>query len=127
MLRLIPFLAVIWFPFSEAPQPAPTMRSNVIVTPIAPSPVEVNRACKHNVNGYDELQACESECSAIGGITNRPEPGWNPWAPVILAQPHTNLAMQSCEVVTIGGQLTRICRCFDPGLMTSNAAPGRKS
>jgi len=106
-------LAVLWFPYAETPQPAPTLRSNVIAVPIAPAQPEPDRRC--SLPG--EMEQCRTYCSRIGGV-KRTEPGWNPNAPVVLASYQPQAVLLGCDVRTIGGSMTLVCTCGDPGLQT---------
>jgi len=110
-MKALALLALIWFPFAETPQPAPTLRGNIIAVPIAPSPVEPDRRC--SLPG--EMQQCRDYCGRIGGIVPKGSP-WDPFAPISLSSHYTPyLAVRSCEVKTVGGQLSLVCECFSPG------------
>lgn len=112
-------VAALYFPFAETPQPAPVLKSNVIAIPIAGAP-EPDRRC--SLPG--ELQQCIDYCGAIDK-KRRPEPGWGPGTPIllraVLSAPNPwepQQSVYSCDVRTIGGFLSLVCVCFNPGNQT---------
>ena len=120
-------LLALMFQFAAPTAPVATMPKGpgVIVIGEAPTP-QPDRRC--SLPG--EMQQCIDYCHAAGGIKKAPEPGWNPWDPRVLgtlkaALPPTvpnpfeqHLAVQSCDVHTVGGFMTLVCQCFDPGNVT---------
>ena len=72
------------------------------------SPLEVNRRCLPA-----EKAICTAECAGQGGIDVPARP-WRP--PVDTMTPY--FSVKSCDVHTVGGVLTTVCQCLDPGLRT---------
>lgn len=111
---IVPILAALWFPFAETPQPAPTLKPNVRLVQIGPAdPAQPNRSC--SLPG--EMEQCRALCHAVPSL-HKTENGWNPWAPVVLASFQPALIVRSCDVHTVGGHMTLVCECEDPGLLT---------
>jgi len=103
----------LWFPFAETPQPAPTLKGNTIIVAPVPVPPQPDRRC--SLPG--EKEQCIRYCAGLNQ-PRRPEAGWNPDAPILLATYQPQAVMVSCDVRTIGNEMTLVCECADPGLRT---------
>jgi hypothetical protein len=106
-------LAILHFQPAPNRVIAPTSGDVTITTErVVPfSPTEVYRRCLPA-----EKAVCKTECAGQGGIATPSRP----WIPPVdtsgVSTPY--FSVKSCDVHTVGGVLTTVCQCLDPGLRT---------